>query len=58
MILYVLNGMECLFFIATPKTKDFIVLQCMKWNELTQIHFYELHVKSKSGEINSRDYIF
>jgi len=30
MILYVLNGMECLFFIATPKTKDFIVLQCMK----------------------------
>lgn len=47
----VLNGMECLFFIATQKKpEDLIILQCMKWNELTQIHF-RLDIKLiKTGE--------
>lgn len=46
-----LNDMECLFFIATQKTpEDLIILQCMKWNELTQIHF-RLDIKLiKTGE--------
>lgn len=58
MILYVLNGTECLFFIATPKPKIFIVLQCMKWNEFTQINFRPYIKFIKNGEINPRDNTF